>query len=324
MSRKGIFAHLSETAENGQTPAPRALSKPKALATVTKSLGDLSSRGQRADELEKILAAGQSVIELETDVVDPSFVRDRMDSDISGLKARISEQGQQVPVLVRPHPDTPGRYQVAFGHRRLRAVSELGLKLKAVVRDLTDEQLVIAQGQENNEREDLTFIEKARFAHQLHKQFSRDVIISSMSLDKADLSKMLQIVETIPEAIVDAIGRAPGVGRRSWLDMAAFVEKASDIEVLTRYATSKDVQGLESAARFKAILLMKSKRTARSLPDVMSAPAGDRLAQIKESKAKLELVIDKRATPDFASFLLEQVPSLFEEYRSKQKLKTGD
>jgi len=36
-----------------------------------------------------------------------------------------------------------------------------------VVRSLTDEQLVIAQGQENSGRTDLTFIERARFAARL-------------------------------------------------------------------------------------------------------------------------------------------------------------
>ncbi len=88
-----------------------------------------------------------------------------------GLVEAIREQGQQVPILVRPHPDRPGRYQVAFGHRRLRAVAEIGIPVRAVVRDLTDEQLVVAQGQENNERRDLSYIEKARFAQKLQLRF---------------------------------------------------------------------------------------------------------------------------------------------------------
>ena len=45
-----------------------------------------------------------------------------------------------------------------------------GRPVKAVVKKLGDEELVIAQGQENNERQDLSYIEKARFAHRLGKR----------------------------------------------------------------------------------------------------------------------------------------------------------
>ena len=51
-----------------------------------------------------------------------------------------------------------GFYQVAYGHRRVRATAILGIKVRAIVRDLTDAELVIAQGQENNARQDLSFI----------------------------------------------------------------------------------------------------------------------------------------------------------------------
>ncbi|WP_164125936.1 ParB/RepB/Spo0J family partition protein, partial [Stenotrophomonas maltophilia] len=61
----------------------------------------------------------------------------------------IRQHGQNVPILVRPKPGDTEGYEVAFGHRRLRAARELGIKVRAVVRSLTDEQLVIAQGQEN-------------------------------------------------------------------------------------------------------------------------------------------------------------------------------
>jgi len=137
----------------------------KLTANIGNALREQNDRLTRAEEIERRLAEGHAVVELDAALIEPSFVQDRMPGDIDGLLASIREQGQQVPILVRPHPEQPGKYQVGFGHRRLRAVFELGLPVKAVVRDLTDEQLVIAQGQENNEREDLTFIEKARFAH---------------------------------------------------------------------------------------------------------------------------------------------------------------
>ncbi|HCL66688.1 MAG TPA: plasmid partitioning protein RepB [Rhizobium sp.] len=297
----------------------------KLTANIGNALREQNDRLGRAEEIERRLAEGQTVVELEASSIEPSFVQDRMQGDIDGLVSSIREQGQQVPILVRPHPDQPGRYQVAFGHRRLRAVSNLGLPVKAVVRELTDEQLVVAQGQENNEREDLTFIEKARFAHRLNKQFSREIVIAAMSIDKSNLSKMLLLVDALPSELIDAIGAAPGVGRPSWQQLAELLEKtASPVEAI-KFATSTEVQTLSSADRFKALMgHLKPRRVARGLPDVLSTPDGDRLAQVTQSKSKLEITIDRKATPDFAAFVLEHLPTLYQEHRVRIERKQGD
>ena len=297
----------------------------KLTANIGNALREQNDRLSRAEEIERRLAEGQAVIELDASTIEPSFVQDRMPGDIDGLVASIREQGQQVPILVRPHPDQPARYQVAFGHRRLRAVSELGLPVRAVVRDLTDEQLVVAQGQENNEREDLTFIEKARFAHRLNKQFSREIVIAAMSIDKSNLSKMLLLFDALPSELIDAIGAAPGVGRPSWQQLAELIEKTASPAAVLKYAMSEEVQALPSANRFKAVTAnLKPGRVARGLPAVMSTPDGTRIAQVTQSKAKLEITIDRKAAPDFATFVLEQVPALYQAYHAEIQRKQGE
>ncbi|MCJ2877507.1 plasmid partitioning protein RepB [Rhizobium pusense] len=297
----------------------------KLTANIGNALREQNERLSRAEEIERRLAEGQAVVELEASLIEPSFVQDRMQGEIDGLLASIREQGQQVPILVRPHPDQPGRYQVAFGHRRLRAVSDLGLPVKAIVRELTDEQLVVAQGQENNEREDLTFIEKARFAHRLNKQFSRDIVIAAMSIDKSNLSKMLLLVDALPSELIDAIGAAPGVGRPSWQQLVELVEKAASPAGAIKFATSAEAQALPSADRFKALMRhLKPRRVARGLPDIMSTPDGDRLAEVTQSRSKLEITIDRKATPDFAAFVLEHLPALYQEHCAKMQRKQGD
>ena len=291
---------------------------------ASNALHDTNVRIERANEIERRLAEGQAVVEMDPALIDPSFVQDRMDGDIDGLLERIREHGQQVPILVRPHPEENGRYQVAFGHRRLRAVTELGRQVKTIVRDMSDEELVVAQGQENNEREDLTFIEKARFASQLNARFTREVIAAALSMDRTLLSRMLVLVDALPEKLIDAIGRAPGIGRPSWQQMAEFIEKASDRSGVIDYAASKEVQALPSEERFKRILAMKSKKAARGAPEVMSASSGARLAQVSQNKVRLDISIDKRAAPEFAAFVLKHLPALFEEHQAKLKSKTGD
>jgi len=325
MSRKNLFANL--TRENVEkTIAATASANPlvgktKAMNAVTKEVGSFSERTRRAGEIEKRLAEGQSVIDMDPASIDPSFVQDRMSGDIDGLLASMREQGQQVPILVRPHPEQPGRYQVAFGHRRLRAIQELGLQVKAIVRNLTDEELVVAQGQENNEREDLSFIEKTRFAARLKDRFPREIITAALSIDRTTLSTMLQLGEALPEELVDAIGSAPGVGRPSWRQLADLLGKASGTDILV-YAQSNDVQALSSEDRFKAIVAhLKPRRLERGAPGVLATPDGTRLAQVKDGRARLDISIDKKAAPSFASFVLHQLPALFEAHQAETQLK---
>ena len=218
----------------------------------------MSERARRAEEIEKQLLAGQVVIELDPTTIDPSFVPDRMPADDEEFKdfvAAIRREGQHVPILVRPNPEKPERYQVAFGHRRLRAAMELDVPVKAIVRSLTDQELVVAQGQENNERKDLSYIEKVRFGHKLEQQsFSRDVIMSSLSVYKSDLSNMLSVAAKIPIDLIDAIGPAHGVGRRNWMGLAdAFAAERRRIETAREVVGRPQFSSLPSKERFEAI-----------------------------------------------------------------------
>lgn len=317
MSRKNLLNLIQVDAE---LPAKAPVADNKLVGQVANSMREEKARQARADDIEQRLAKGQTVIELDPNLIEPSFVRDRMPGDIAGLLSSIREQGQQVPILVRPHPTEAGRYQVAFGHRRLRAVQEIGQQVKAIVRNLTDEELVVAQGQENNEREDLSYIEKSRFAHHLKKQFSREVIISAMSLDKAEISRMFSIVDHLPPDLIDAIGPAPGVGRRSWQELVELIHKSSG-QNATEIARSQELQQLASQDRFKALVAKLKPRRAERLADVLSGTSGQRLAHVKQSKTKLEITIDRTEAADFAAFLLNDAVALFEERRARDQSK---
>ena len=159
--------------------------------------------------LQEALTTGASVVELDPNLIDASFIVDRFvdaaDPAFDALRESVREHGQEVPILVRPHPEREGRYQAAYGHRRLKATRELGLKVRAVVRSLDDHQLVVAQGVENSARRDLSFIERAMFAKALEDAgYERPVIMASLSTDKTELSKMISVARALPEGIVYA------------------------------------------------------------------------------------------------------------------------
>lgn len=127
------------------------------------------------------LLKSQSLTELDPDLIDAPLVADRLEESpeqFEEFARNIKEHGQQVPILVRPHPSLEGRYQIAYGRRRLRAVKAAGIQVKAAVRTLSDDELVLAQGQENSARQDLSFIERALYAAELEAGgFQRPVIM---------------------------------------------------------------------------------------------------------------------------------------------------
>ena len=334
MSRKDVFSGLQPPVEAADPASPLRnrvrpiLGSPDLIAdtsrspvgAISQSLSELSERNRRAEEIERKLAEGQMVVSLGTGDIDASFVPDRMpetEEDHARLVEAIRDHGQQVPILVRPHPSDAGRYQVAFGHRRLRAAVALGQKIFAVVRTLSDEELVIAQGQENNERQDLSYIEKVRFAERLTARFSRDVIMAAMSIYKGDLSNMLSVAARIPADVIDAIGPAPGVGRRSWMEMADLIARDNYVERVREFLATPEAQDVSSTDRFKVMLSAMRPQENRPRADVWTDEDGSRLARVTQDAAKLEIVIDRKRSPEFAAFVLERLPALFEDYRSK-------
>ena len=180
-----------------------------AMSGMKSTLRDLSSNAVR---------------EIDPGMIDDDGPRDRLDftdADIAALTESIRAHGQQVPIMVRPVVDRPGHYRIVFGRRRLRALRLLGRPAKALVRSLSDQQAVLAQGQENSQRIDPSFIEKALFAAELAEAgYQPAVIVDALAIDKPMLSRMSKITRTIPGEAIRRIGPAYGIGRRRWEELA--------------------------------------------------------------------------------------------------------
>ncbi|MBB2485433.1 ParB/RepB/Spo0J family partition protein [Mitsuaria sp. WAJ17] len=76
------------------------------------------------------------------------------------------------PIVARPlaQADIEHTHEVVFGHRRFRAAGIAGLaSVPAVVREMTDEEVRVAQLIENAQREDVTAMEEADSLHELRR-----------------------------------------------------------------------------------------------------------------------------------------------------------
>ena len=145
MARKDLMNGLMNSPEvSSDSDARVDASKPRystgAIGAVSRSIEDLKRR---------------AIVDVDPRMVDDAGLRDRLDRDdaeLAGLIQSIRDHGQQVPVLLRFNPNYEGRYQVVYGRRRVAALKALGQPVKALIRNLDDKALVLAQGQENTAR----------------------------------------------------------------------------------------------------------------------------------------------------------------------------
>jgi len=286
-------------------------------------------------ENSRRLLEGETIVEIDPNMIDASFVNDRLSGDddaFEELKASIKAGRQDTPVLLRPHPGIDGRFMIVFGHRRVRVASSLGRKVRAVVKPMDDEAHVLAQGQENTARADLSFIEKALFAKDLlgHGQ-PKDVIQSALTIDGTLLSRMLSVTQTVPRKIIEAIGPAKQIGRDRWEDFKKHVAVPANAREAEKFSSAGEFQELDSDARFE---LLHSKlaeagkapkrRSARVAPAkrTWTANGGRIKGVIGRAGRAFSISLTLKDSAEFGTFLSENLDQLYTDFLDSKEEKS--
>ncbi|TWF47595.1 plasmid partitioning protein RepB [Neorhizobium alkalisoli] len=277
------------------------------------------------------LLSSEQIIELDPEKILPSFINDRIeiesDPSFETFVDSIRENGQKLPILVRPLDSKPGFYQAAYGHRRLRACQILKRPVKAVIRTLSDEELVISQGVENSERLNLSFIEQGLFALALKDRgYSRETISTALGRrENQVLSYVSALTNTailIPEHLARLIGSAPSVGRPKWEKLGSLIR---DRELTSRQQSLVD--GLRESAvwndsdsdkRF-AMVLKALDQSAKTEPAILEVPvSGGAIIVAKRAGPTTRISIPDNHLPGLSEWLLQRLPELVEEFQANQ------
>lgn len=333
---KGIFAAALgqiATVDDVSAAGKHSVSSPH-LRKVAAGVRELQERSELANRL---LSDSERIIELDPDAIVPSPIPDRFvsaysDDALREIVESMRQRGQIVPGMVRPH-GAPGNFQIVYGRRRLAAAKLLGCKFKTVVRELSDEQAVILQGEENAERADLTFIEKCAFAlAQETSGFRRDVICSSLSTAKSHVSEMIKIASAIPTDVLNVIGPAPTVGRGRWLAFSETLGRENTLNDVREICTDKSIAKLDSDGRFN--LIFGSLATGRSEKKTSKVTGhsrvwkavNGRLAFSARSGPKgVVLELAKSDADEFGNWFLENAERLYADFlETNSKMETGD
>ncbi|ANL38462.1 MULTISPECIES: plasmid partitioning protein RepB [Rhizobium] len=324
MARKNLLEGLAEMPDES-AGAPNYPMR-GAGRSLVRSLDEL------AKQAEKFLE-GEAVVDLDPDTVEVSFVKDRLSEDDEAFRALVEAirvRGQDTPILVRPHGTIDGRYQVVFGHRRLRAARELGRNVRAVVKAIDDRTHVIAQGQENSARADLTFIERALFARRLEELgYDREVISTALAANAASVSKMISVMERLPQEVVQAIGPAPGVGRERWVELSLLAGKSANAASVAKVLEGDNFHQLPSDKRFEALYAALNK-SARPVKKTAAArkvtwqPLDKAVhAEMRNDGKAFSLSMKAKNAGRFGEFLSGRLDALYEQFLAEEG-KQGD
>ncbi len=178
------------------------MAKPKGMGGLGRGLSALIPQ---AEELESGLAAAagsEQKVSLELVSINPYQPRRVFDEDkLRELTESIREHGLVQPILVRPFGEG---YQLVAGERRLRAARQAGLaEVPALIREMTDHEMMEIALIENIQRQDLDPVEEARAYKRLSEEFgqTQEQIAKRVSKSRSYIANSMRLLN-LPEAIL--------------------------------------------------------------------------------------------------------------------------
>jgi ParB family transcriptional regulator, chromosome partitioning protein len=158
-------------------------------------------------------------------------------AELAELQESLQTSGLLQPITVRANPEGKG-FEIIAGERRLRAAAALGWdKIPAVVKSLSDQEMLTLALVENLQRSDLNPIEEAEGYDQLIRQFgyTQQTVATMVGKDRstvANVIRILQLPVPVRKLIEDGeltIGQArPLLGLEDSLRITSFAKLAVD------------------------------------------------------------------------------------------------
>ena len=194
------------------------------------------------------------------------------------------------------------------------ACARLGRPVRALLKSRSDDALRLAQGRENNARQDLAFIGRAQFAAALmEKGMTRAMVCGALGVDKSELTRFLSVANGLPEGLAARIGRAPRAGRPRWMKLLALVHDKGETAVM---AAMETVTAADSDQRFKGLLATLEADHKASANGTPPARYKSGPVNVMRSGQRLSITIDERRAPGFGVFVEERLAALLAAYHA--------
>ena len=303
-------------------PLPRKTDEDKATAskndatkrktTTAKTLSTRKTTKQasnddvsRETELVKVPGTAFGMLKLDTISPNPRQPRTVFDEDdLDELVTSIREVGVLQPVVVRVVDTKKPAYELIMGERRLRASKLAGLKeIPAIVREVSDDDLLRDALLENLHRSDLNPLEEAAAYQQLLDDFkcTQEELSERIGRSRPQIANTLRLLR-----LPGLVQRRVAAGVLSQGHARALLG-LNDPALMEELAQRIVAEGLSVRATEEAVVLLNrgdqknvSRETRKADPELVSLAqsVGDKL------DTKVNIVMGKRKgkiTVDFAN-----------------------
>lgn len=265
------------------------------------------------------------------------------DEEMFNMAKSIKEWGVIHPVLVRPKED--GFYEMVSGHRRKKA-SEIAEKteIKAIVREMTDEEAIIVMVDSNNQREKVLPSEKA-FAYKMKLEAmkrqagrpkkensvpvaqnnfmgktSREILAEQVGESQDQIRRYIRLTELIPQLLQlvdeDRIKMRPAVE-------ISYLTKNEQMDLLDA------IECLEATPSHEQTIRMREKSengelTADEINIIMEEEKPNQREQIKFKYEKVKSYFPKGYTIEQMQKVMERLLQKYQAQWQKKKNQKED
>lgn len=182
------------------------------------------------------------------------------------LADSLKSRGVLQPLIVRPHPQDSGIYQIVAGERRWRAAQMAQLhELPVIIRELDDTEVLEVAIIENIQRADLNAIEEAASFRQLMDRFghTQEKLAEALNKSRSHIANLLRLLN-LPDTVQDLVKE----GRLSAGHARALIT-SPDAALLARKVVEKglSVRETEDLVRKKVEPTTERSKAARQRPE---------------------------------------------------------
>lgn len=225
-------------------------------------------------------------VELGINDLEPNRTQPRQsfdDSAMTELADSIAQHGVLQPILVRPL--LSGGYQIVAGERRWRASRMAGLTtVPAVIRDLTDSEVMQLALIENLQREDLKPLEEANGYKMLmdNFEFTQEEIAKTVGKSRPAITNALRLLN-LPEDMQNMLERGEMTAGHA-RTLLSF-KNEDQMKTAARRVTMEGISVRE--------LEKMAKRANEEKPEKADKPAKRRIRYYDEAELALRDVLNR-------------------------------
>ena len=230
------------------------------------------------------------VVELDLEELRPNPYQPRQIFDekaLNELALSIKEHGVFQPIIVKK---SIKGYEIIAGERRVRASKIAGLvKIPAIIKDLTDEQMMEIALLENLQRENLTAIEEAHaYKSLLDKlEITQEELAKKVGKSRSHITNIIGLLR-LPNDIQKLVNESKiSMGHARALSKLESKEEMTNLanKILNENLTVRDIEGLESKNK-----QVKSKKSVNSEYKYVEDLLRDKLdTKVKIKDKKIEI-----------------------------------